>query len=385
MVKFGSSDALAILRQFQIADDDNVPRHIQQLRQTQPREDNTLLSFLFNKKRYFVLIDMTAEDDESYITTQIRQTYPNANGELLTNPSSDIMTFGLPFKGKDVYLFVERSAKERLDSWLAKTSPDLSRSTWQKHIKAGAIVINGQPQLSPKYDVSPIDKIVVNLPDKTDHSSEQLPIIYQDEHVIVINKPVGVLSHSKGALNDEFTVADFFARFSTYHADTNRPGIIHRLDRDTSGVMIGALDDLAARMLQKQFSNRTVKKEYIAIVEGGLEPPIANIDVPIGRNPKAPSTFRADASGKPAQTRYEVLETRQTTSLVALRPSTGRTHQLRVHMKHIGHPIVGDKVYGKPADRMYLHARSLEITIPGGIRKVFEADVPSEFATPKGL
>jgi 23S rRNA pseudouridine1911/1915/1917 synthase len=204
--------------------------------------------------------------------------------------------------------------------------------------------------------------------------------VYEDEHVIVINKPVGVLTHSKGELNDEFTVAEFVRPKTSYKQDSNRPGIIHRLDRATSGIIICAKDDETASMLQRQFTDRTLKKQYVAVLEGVPKVSEAVVDLPIGRNPNAPSTFRVDVNGKSAQTTYHVLKQTDTRALVDLRPKTGRTHQLRVHMAYLGTPILGDTVYGKKkADRMFLHAASLEVTLPGGKRETFSAPIPQEF------
>lgn len=267
----------------------------------------------------------------------------------------------------------------RLDAYLAQYWPEYSRSTWQKYIQAGYVSVNGQVEKSSKKLLEEDDTVTHDIPAKSSHNDESLPVLYQDDNVIVVNKPTGTLTHSKGALNDEFTVADFFKRFTSYHSDTNRPGIIHRLDRDTSGVLIGALNDDTAKKLQRQFADRKVKKTYIAVVDGTPKEPVALIDLPIGRNPKSPSMFRVDSNGKQAQTEYEVLASNGKHSLVSLSPLTGRTHQLRVHMAYIGTPIHGDKVYGKKADRLYLHAASLELTIPGSQRKVFTADVPPEF------
>jgi 23S rRNA pseudouridine1911/1915/1917 synthase len=268
----------------------------------------------------------------------------------------------------------------RLDAYLAQYWPEYSRSTWQKYIDAGYILVNGEVEKSSKRLLGEDDEVTTSVPDAPTHDDQSLPVIYQDDNVMVINKPRGVLTHSKGALNEEFTVADFFARYSTYHADTNRPGIIHRLDRDTSGVLIGALNDDAAKLLQRQFSDRKAKKTYMAVVDGIPKQPEALIDLPIGRNPKSPSQFRVDPNGKSAQTVYKVLASNDKYSLVELKPLTGRTHQLRVHMAHLGTPIHGDRVYGKQADRLYLHAAELEITIPGGLRKTFTTPVPLEFA-----
>ncbi len=379
MVKVSSGDIIAILRRFEVAGDENVPRHVEQLKFSHPSPTNTLVSFRFNKQLYYVLFDDTAEDDTSYIYSQVAQEKPGILGEVIENPNDHLMTYGLPFKGKDVYLFTVRSDKKRLDAELAERYPDTSRSTWQKHIKAGHVNVNGKVQASPKYDVSEADMIAVNLPQAADFSKQELPVVYIDDNVIVINKPVGILTHAKGALNEEFTVGEFFRRYSSYHLGTDRPGIVHRLDRDTSGVMIGARNDEAAALLQKQFADRRAKKTYYAIVEGVPKSPKATIDLPIGRNPAAPSTFRVDPKGKPALTDYEVIATNETVSLLKLKPRTGRTHQLRVHMQYIGTPIVGDRVYGKEADRLYLHAQELEVTIPASDRRTFSVPLPTEF------
>lgn len=268
----------------------------------------------------------------------------------------------------------------RLDQHLAQTQPEYTRSVWQKYIKLGYVTVDGTIKTDPNTAFDEDSTVSVALPEKADYSDMTLPVIYEDDNVVVINKPIGVLSHSKGALNEEFTVADFFRTKSTYNLDTDRPGIIHRLDRDTSGVMIGAKNDETARLLSKQFQDRRAKKTYMAVLSGLPKEPKANIDLPIGRNPKMPSSFRVDASGKSAQTYYEVIDSNDKLSLARLKPTTGRTHQLRVHMAYLGTPIHGDVVYGKKADRLYLHAEQLEITIPVSQRVTFTAPVPEDFA-----
>lgn len=267
----------------------------------------------------------------------------------------------------------------RLDAYLAQYWPENSRSTWHKYIELGYVSVNGIVQTSPKKSLREDDEVTTNVPDEPTFHDDVLPIIHQDDNVLVIDKPVGVLSHSKGAINEEFTVADFLGRYSSYHAYTNRPGIVHRLDRDTSGVMIGALNDDTASLLQRQFADRKVHKTYIAVVDGTPKQSEALIDLPIGRNPKHPSQFRVDPQGKSAQTAYKVLASDGKHSLVELRPRTGRTHQLRVHMAHLGTPIYGDRVYGKESDRLYLHAASLEITIPISDRRIFTSQTPNSF------
>lgn len=380
MVKVSSRDALDILRYFKIASNDNVPRNIESIKVTHPNELNTLAEFKFQKKQYFVLFDESAEDDKDYVLSQINHQRSGLKGELLVNPVSENDSYyAIPFKGKDCYLFVVIADKKRLDVELAERYPEISRSTWQKYIKLGHININGKLVLSPKQDVTNVDSIEINMPKAADYSKNELPIVYLDDNVIVIDKPIGVLSHAKGAISDEFTVADFFKRYSTYNIDTNRPGIVHRLDRDTSGIMIGARNDDTARDLQKQFADRKTQKTYLAVVEGHPKLDQAIIDLPINRNPSKPSTFKVESNGKPATTKYEIIGKNEKYSLVKLQPKTGRTHQLRVHMSYIGTPIVGDRIYGNKSDRLFLHAYSLEVTIPNGNRQTFTTPIPDEF------
>lgn len=269
----------------------------------------------------------------------------------------------------------------RLDAYLAQYWPDISRSQWQKYIDAGYVKVNGEIETSAKRLLGEDDIVAYDLPQKPDYSDQTLPLLHLDDNVIVINKPVGLLTHAKGAINDEFTVAEFFRRYSTYHADTNRPGIVHRLDRDTSGVMIGARNPQTGSLLSKQFSDRKVKKTYYAVVDGHPKASQAKIDLPIGRNPAAPSTFRVDPGGRIAVTDYMVVAKNHRQSLIKLQPLTGRTHQLRVHLAYLDTPIIGDKVYGTASDRLYLHAASLEITIPPGDRRTFTAPLPPGFLT----
>jgi 23S rRNA pseudouridine1911/1915/1917 synthase len=267
----------------------------------------------------------------------------------------------------------------RLDQYLAKHYPEYSRSTWKKYIDTRCVTVNGVIVSSSKFPINDTDTVTFTLPKKIDFSSESLPIVYEDDNVIVIDKPSGILTHSKGALNDELTVAEFVRPKTTYKVDTNRPGIIHRLDRDTSGIIICAKNDNTAHLLNKQFQDRKAKKTYFAVVKGEPTHHRADIDLPIARNPKKPSTFRVDSSGKSAFTSYELLSTNGNLSLLRLQPTTGRTHQLRVHMAYMNTPIYGDRIYGTEADRLYLHAAKLEITIPEGERKVFESKIPSNF------
>jgi 23S rRNA pseudouridine1911/1915/1917 synthase len=270
----------------------------------------------------------------------------------------------------------------RLDQYVAQFWPEYSRSTWQKYIAAGYVRVNDTIETSSKYELGEDDEVTVHIPSEPDFSDSELPIVYEDEHVLVLNKPAGVLTHAKGELSDEFTVADFVRSRMTEKDTTNRPGIVHRLDRDTSGVIVCAKDMDTKTLLQKQFQDRKAHKTYLAIVRGTPKKVAATLDLPIERNPKKPSTHRVGVNGRHAITRYEVLASNNTYSVVRLHPETGRTHQIRVHMAYIGTPIVGDRLYGSeksPINRLCLHAESLEITIPASKRETFSANPPDDF------
>lgn len=276
----------------------------------------------------------------------------------------------------------------RLDIRLHELYPDISRAQLQKFIRGGQVTVNKVVVDVPKIEVSDTDKIklkttATKLPE---YPKITIEVLYEDDDCVVINKPLGLLTHSKGAYNPEATVATWLADRPNFAFDelTDRSGIVHRLDRATSGVMIAAKNKAALSSLQKQFQTRKAKKSYIARVAGTLKHEHANIDLPIERNPKQPQTFRVGANGKSAQTEYEVIKIIETPkgedSVIELRPTTGRTHQLRVHMHYLGHPIVGDTLYdGREADRLYLHAKTLEITLPNRERKTFTVEPPKEF------
>lgn len=375
-------EALRILKDFKIAPASATVPVISRFEETEPRGVTRVTSLVYDAVRYILVTDDTIEDDVQSLKELIEASYPGLKGEAVRNPNEGgFDTYGLPYKFRDVYAFKVLPKTVRLDRELAARFPDFTRATIQKYIKAGYVKVNGKVVAKPSADVSDVSEITLETPEKTDFSDKELPILYMDDSVIAVNKPAGILTHSKGVMSDEFTVADFFRRYTTHGLDTNRPGIVHRLDRDTSGVIVGARTDEAAQSLKKQFANRSVKKSYIAVVDGTPKLPEAVIDLPIGRNPSTPSTFRVDAAGKSALTTYKVLESDGQKSLVALKPKTGRTHQLRVHMQYIGTPIAGDRVYNtkKSSDRLYLHAEMLELTLPGSERRTFAAAVPEEF------
>lgn len=261
----------------------------------------------------------------------------------------------------------EKEEKTRLDHLMVGIFKSYNRSTLQRFIEEGFVKVDGEVVKKPNQKFEKGVKIELNVPEKLKNADVKPRTIYEDENVLVVEKPAGLLSEAKGEYCPERTLADF--------------GLIcHRLDRDTSGVMILAKNEATQKFLKKQFQDRRVHKTYVAVVEGHLKLPAARIDLPMIRDKKRPTTFRIDPNGKEAETFYRVLRENAEFSLVELKPTSGRTHQLRVHMKYLGHPIVGDPVYeGKPGKRLYLHAKELEITLPGGERRVFRSEIPREF------
>jgi len=269
----------------------------------------------------------------------------------------------------------------RLDVFLSNQNKQYSRAVIQKLISSGNATVNGVKQTKSGFQLRTFDVLDFKADiENTDDNALIIEKLYEDDDCVVINKPAGLLSHSKGAFNPEHTVASWLSPM--WQGDkSERGGIVHRLDRGTSGVMICAKTPEAMTWLQKQFSLRKVKKSYLAVISGHLSPKEAIVDMPIERNPKKPQTFRVGNKGKNAVTEYKVLKETEKYSLVELTPETGRTHQLRVHMDQLGHAIVGDHLYGKTGEKdigLYLHAWRLEITLPNRTRKTFEAPIPAK-------
>ncbi len=263
--------------------------------------------------------------------------------------------------------------KFRLDHLLVKQHPEYNRSSLQTFVKSGYVKVDGKIVTKPNTKFEATASILLQVPAEAP-IPERPPVVYEDENVLVINKPAGLLSMAKGEYCPEPTLENYGL-------------LVHRLDRDTSGTVILAKNPATQKMLRKQFQDRKTHKTYYAVVEGRPKLPEAMIDLPIARNLKRPTTFQVDQNGKPSQTYYRVIDQNSKYSLLELKPTTGRTHQLRVHLKYLGTPIVGDVVYGsgQSGDRLYLHAKDLEITIPGkipgdnGERKTFSTDLPPEF------
>lgn len=257
--------------------------------------------------------------------------------------------------------------KVRLDILMKEVYKSYNRSTLQKFIENGFVTVEGELVLKPNAKFPRGVKFDLKVPEVVKNTDLVPEVIYEDENVLVVNKPAGLLSEFKGEYCPEATLADYGL-------------VVHRLDRDTSGVIILAKNEETQSFLRRQFQERKTHKTYYAVVSGRPKLDEARIDLPMMRDLKRPTTFRVDPNGKPAETFYRVLKTDGAHSLVELKPTTGRTHQLRVHMRYLGHPILGDPVYGEEkADRLYLHAGALEITLPGGVRKVFEVPMPESF------
>lgn len=261
----------------------------------------------------------------------------------------------------------EEALKIRLDVMLTGIYKSYNRSTLQKFIKNGFVKVDGEQVTKPNALFEEGVKIDLEIPDELKNADLKPEIIYEDENVLVLDKPAGLLSMAKGGYCPEKTLEDFGL-------------LVHRLDRDTSGVVILAKDSKTQTFLRRQFQDRKAHKTYFAIVTGVPKLREARLNLPIMRDLKRPTTFRVDPRGKASETFYKVLEEDGVHSLLELKPTSGRTHQLRVHMKYLEHPIVGDPIYGvEKADRLYLHAGALEITLPGGKRQTFEAKLPDSF------
>jgi len=264
----------------------------------------------------------------------------------------------------------------RLDKMLTRRFEVLSRETAQELIRKGLVMLNGQ---KPKVNRIPIvgDQIEIQIPENTDeaHILPQdiaLDILYEDEHLLVINKPAGLIIHP-GFGNPNNTLVN--GLFSQYPAqmlkfeEPTRAGIVHRLDKDTSGVLLVALNTETRDALMAQFKERTVKKIYWGLVDGAPPTEFGRIDAPIGRSIKNRSRMQVRPDGKSSQTNFKGLEAFIDHTLLEVHIETGRTHQIRVHLAYIGCPIAGDKTYGKSEstitlDRFFLHARQLTFTHP---------------------
>jgi 23S rRNA pseudouridine1911/1915/1917 synthase len=283
----------------------------------------------------------------------------------------------------------------RVDRYIAQEVPDLSRSLVQKLLDEGRITIGGQvPRASYKVEVG--DEIIVRVPppEPTAILAEAIPlaIVYEDGDIVVVDKPAGMVVHPAYGHRSGTLVNALLAHCPDLAGVGGelRPGIVHRLDKDTSGLVIVAKNDAAHHELQRQFQARLVHKTYLALVEGMPQAAHGVIDAPIGRDPQhrqrmaiATGTSRG---GREARTEYRVLERFSQHTLIEAEPVTGRTHQIRIHLAFIGHPIVGDRVYGfrkqrLPLPRQFLHATRIAFSLPGSGQPIeLTSPLPDELA-----
>ncbi len=288
----------------------------------------------------------------------------------------------------------EGEAGQRLDRFLAAKMPEQSRTQIQNLIKQGEVTVDGM-RVKPGYRLSTGNTVVARVPVVEDTAlvAQRIPldIIYEDEDVVVVNKPAGMVVHPAPGHEAGTLVNALLAHFpelagfiETDEETARRPGIVHRLDKQTSGLIVVAKHEAARRFLQGQFKQRKVRKTYVALLEGRLQPPDGIIEAPIGRDPKDRKRMAVrQRGGRPARTVYHLIEYFDDYTLVTVQPVTGRTHQIRVHLAAIGHPVVGDRVYGYRRQRsglrrQFLHAWKLALTLPSGEMREFVAPLPPD-------
>ncbi|EOA09309.1 RluA family pseudouridine synthase [Pediococcus acidilactici] len=296
---------------------------------------------------------------------------------------------------KEINFTIEESAKGRLDKVIAENVADLTRSQVQSLIKKGQILVNDAPTTN-RYQVKPNDQVIIKLPDPVaiDVQPEKmdLDIVYEDDDVIVVNKPQGMVVHPAPGHDHGTLVNGLLAHtpLATINGEL-RPGIVHRIDKDTSGLLMVAKNDQALVSLSKQLKDKTNQRKYWAIVHGNIKEDTGTINAPIGRSKKDRKKMAINEEGRPAVTHFKVLERFGEYTLIECQLETGRTHQIRVHLKYIGHPVAGDPLYGPrktlKGNGQFLHAKLLGFKHPRtGEEMVFEVDPPTIFqATLKKL
>lgn len=284
-------------------------------------------------------------------------------------------------------------AGERVDAFLRRKT-ELSRSRVSELILSGALSINGKEQLKPSYKVESGQCISLAVPDTqaVDIAPQNIPIdiLYQDRDIVVINKPCGMVVHP-AAGNEDGTLVNalmYHIRDLSGIGGEMRPGIVHRLDKDTSGLILVAKNDKAHTVMSEQFKSRTMEKHYRAVAFGSFSQDTDLIDAPIARHPVDRKKMAVVPDGKPSQTEWRVIERLRGATYLDVHLLTGRTHQIRVHMQSVGHPLLGDKIYAPHiktsvhVPRLMLHAYSLAFTHPvTGEHMELTAPIPEQFST----
>ncbi|NQT22948.1 MAG: RluA family pseudouridine synthase [Candidatus Omnitrophica bacterium] len=282
----------------------------------------------------------------------------------------------------------KKRAGKRLDVFLVdKFKERMSRTFIKRLIDKGRVLVN-EKAVKVHYLVNDGDRIVVDIPDPEPVNIKpekiDLDILYEDADIIVVNKPVGLVVHP-GAGNPNGTLVNgllYHCKGLSGIGGVLRPGIVHRLDKDTSGIIVAAKNDISHRFLSEQFKNRTIKRVYIALVKGDVQLDNGIVELPLGRHSQDRKKIGIQfADGKEAATHYRVLGRFEGFTMLELKLETGRTHQIRVHMAHIGHPLVGDKLYGsaKGLSRQALHAKMLGFVHPQTKQFMeFDSEIPAD-------
>lgn len=287
------------------------------------------------------------------------------------------------------WLIQAEEENERIDKFIAQKNSDWSRTKIQQWIKDGFVTVN-EKQVKSNYKLEAGDKVVLNVPEAEplEIVPENIPleVIYEDEDVLVINKPRGMVvhpapGHTTGTLVNALM---YHCEQLSQYGGLERAGIVHRLDKDTSGLLVVAKNDVAHKKLAEQFKEKTAGRIYYAIVHGNIPHDHGTIDAPIGRDPLDRQKMTVtDKNAKEAVTHFTVLERFKDYTYVLCQLETGRTHQIRVHMKYIGHPVAGDKIYGPkitlPIDGQALHAGKLSFCHPKTNEKLtFQSEIPED-------
>ena len=284
-------------------------------------------------------------------------------------------------------VFVCDEPGERLDRFLADRCADLSRTRIKRLIADGEVTVEGRAS-NAGFRLKSGQSVTIRAPDPVPShilpQSIPIDVIYEDDHLLVVDKPAGMPAHP-GVGHPDSTLLNAVLGIRPEVGEvggTLRPGLVHRLDKDTSGLMVIAKTDSAHRSLSDQLKSRTVDKGYLALVTGTLHPAEAIIEAPIGRDPNDRKKMAIVEDGREASTRYHTIARLRGFTYVDVRPKTGRTHQIRVHFASIGHPVFGDATYGFPDHRLprqFLHAASLEFEHPAtGNRVGFESPLPHD-------
>jgi 23S rRNA pseudouridine1911/1915/1917 synthase len=290
------------------------------------------------------------------------------------------------------FAVTHENGDKRLDLFLVEKLPELSRSHIQKYLQEKELILVNGCKRKPHYKLKPGDRIdvVIPPPKKTDLAASDIHIdvLYEDESILVINKQPGIPVHPSPGHESDTIVNALLHYFGNTGTLSNiggelRPGIVHRLDKDTSGVLLIAKTNTAHEKISMDFAERLVSKNYEAFVKGVVQPSAGIIDEPIARSMKHRKKFTVSQHGRDAVTLYSVIDSRHETSWLSLTPKTGRTHQIRVHLTHIKHPILGDPIYARKAhqsDHLALFAKELTVKHPdSGVDITFTAPYPSHF------